>query len=214
MYSELIIYKVTNTLNGKIYIGATSKSIEERKKDHLQKALNGVGSNFQKAIAKYNPDKFIWEKIDTAQDLNELAEKEKFYIQLYKSNDTGYNSDAGGGFKKSVFQYNCNGDIVASYLSLKDVETQLHIDKRRISEACTHSTLCNGSFWSYKTNDTFKNPIDSKKRKVFQYDMNGNLLNFYESVSVASKRTGLSKTCISRCCRTERNDSGGFIWRY
>lgn len=209
-----IIYRAVNKVNDKVYIGATTKSLEERKKDHIQKALKGKGSTFQTAIAEYSVDNFTWDEIDTADNLNVLAEKEKKYIKLYDSNHTGYNSDEGGGFKKTVYQYNLEGKLIGTFSSLKDIETTLHIDKRRISNACTHSALYDGSFWSYKENDTFQLPIDQKKRKVLQFDLENNFIKSYSSVTEASKLTGISKTCISRCCRGERENSKGFIWKY
>ncbi|WP_416382011.1 hypothetical protein [Maribacter sp. BPC-D8] len=36
----------------------------------------------------------------------------------------------------------------------------------------------------------------------------------YLSIVEASKITGISKTCISRCCRGERKQSGGYLWKY
>lgn len=72
-----LVYKVTNQVTGEAYIGATTKSIEERKTDHMLKASKGTGSCFQEAIATYRPEDFSWEQIDTANSVNELAEKEK-----------------------------------------------------------------------------------------------------------------------------------------
>ena len=43
------IYKVTNTITNEVYIGATTKSLEKRKSDHIQKASEGLGSCFQQA---------------------------------------------------------------------------------------------------------------------------------------------------------------------
>ncbi|WP_394345717.1 hypothetical protein [Gelidibacter gilvus] len=36
----------------------------------------------------------------------------------------------------------------------------------------------------------------------------------YESVAEASRQTGISKSCISKVCRGERKQSGGYIWKY
>jgi hypothetical protein len=209
-----LVYKVTNQVTGEAYIGATTKSIEERKADHIQKANKGTGSYFQEAMATYRPEDFVWEQIDTANSVNELAEKEKQYILKYNSKEQGYNSDSGGGFKKIVYQFNEDGVLIASYDGLKEVETTLNYDKRRISTACTNATLWKGSFWSYSQDSTFNNVADSRKKRVFQYNYNGELVAEFVSVAEASRITGLSKTCISRCCRGEREQSGGFIWKY
>ena len=209
-----IIYKVVNTITDEVYIGATTKSIEERKADHLQKSRRKVGSYFQEAIGTYGPDAFSWQQIDTANSTNELAEKEKQYILKYNSKEQGYNSDAGGGFKKIVYQFNEDGILINSFSSLKEIETTLNYDKRRVSNACTTATLWKGSYWSYSLNKTFIPAIDSRKKKVFQYSLNGEILARYNSVAEASRETGISKTCISRCCRGERRSSSGFLWKY
>jgi group I intron endonuclease len=209
-----LVYKATNLETGEAYIGTTTKSIEERKADHIQKANKGTGRCFQEAIVTYGPDSFSWEQIDTANSLNELAEKEKQYIINYNSKEEGYNKDSGGGFKKTVYQYNQDGALIASYNSLKEVGLTLNHDKRRVSNACTTATPWQGSYWSYSQSNSFKIITDGRKKKVFQYNYNGELVAEFISVAEASSSTGLSKSCISRCCRGERQSSGGYIWKY
>lgn len=209
-----IVYKVTNQETGKSYIGVTTRSIEERKADHIQKANKGIGGYFQEAIATNGADAFKWEQIDTAASSNELAEKEKKYILQYNSQENGYNSDSGGGFKKTVYQFDLDGNLVASFDGLKEIELTLGYDKKRISNASITATVWRGSYWSYSQNSTFKPSIDSRKKKVFQYSLNGEILARYNSVAEASLETGISKTCISRCCRGERKSSSGFLWKY
>jgi predicted GIY-YIG superfamily endonuclease len=53
-----LVYKVTNSINDKIYIGITTKTIEERQKDHLKKSRKGKSYAFQDAIASYGIDVF------------------------------------------------------------------------------------------------------------------------------------------------------------
>lgn len=105
MKNESIVYKVCNKENGNVYIGATVKSLEERKADHIQKSKSDNGSYFQEAIGTYGPGAFSWEQIDTADNINELAKKEKEYIMVYNSLNEGYNMDCGGGVMKSIFKY-------------------------------------------------------------------------------------------------------------
>jgi predicted GIY-YIG superfamily endonuclease len=54
-----LVYKVTNAIDSKTYIGVTTKTIEERKKDHLKKSKKGKSYPFQIAIATYGIDAFI-----------------------------------------------------------------------------------------------------------------------------------------------------------
>lgn len=209
-----LVYKVTNQETGEAYIGATTKSIKERKADHTQKANKGTGGCFQEAMATYRPEDFLWEQIDTADSVNELAEKEKQYILQYNSKEKGYNSDSGGGFKKIVYQFNEDGDLIASYNSLTEIELALHYNKRRISNACKNAVMWKKCFWSYTPESKFGIFADGRRRKVFQYNYNGELIAEFISVAEASRISGISKTCISRCCRGERKNSGGYIWMY
>jgi hypothetical protein len=205
-----IVYKVTNVKTKEVYIGITTKSIEDRKKDHIQKANKG-GGYFQEAIGTYSPNSFIWEQIDTANSLDELAEKEKQYIIKYDTINNGYNSDCGGGFMKTVYQYDVKGNLISTYRSLNDIKIS---NKRRISNACLNGNIHNGFYWSYAQHTTFIPKKDLRLKKVGQYDLLNNLVKEYKSVAEASNKTGISKTCISRCCRGERENSGGFIWKY
>jgi group I intron endonuclease len=215
--NNYIIYKAENTFTGESYIGATTKSIEERKADHLRKSNNGLGSYFQEAIGTYGSDAFNWEQIDTASNINELAEKEAEYILKFNSFKAGYNQNKGaGGFKKIVYQYSIEtGEFLNSYDDLTCAGNAVNATKKSVGNVCLHiDKTCKGYYWSYSsTDESYSNP-DLRKKEVMQYSLEGNLLTQYISVAEASKISGLSKTCISRCCRGERENSGGFIWKY
>ena len=210
-----IIYKSQNTFTGETYIGATTKSLEERKADHLQKANKKVGSYFQEAIGTYGPDAFSWEQIDTASSNDELASKEIQYISEYSALENGFNSDKGGGIKKTVYKYNLDGSFNATFENLTLASETIGVRKQDICRACwnVNHTL-GGYLWSYEFKEKFIPESDNRKKEVVQYNLNGNLLAQYSSVAEASRKSGLSKTCIARCCRGERKQSGGFFWKY
>lgn len=94
------IYKITNKINGKVYIGQ-SINIAKRWKAHRTRPFNPNSTQYNsfiyKAIRKYGLDNFTFEVIEEClkKDLNE---REKFYIQQYDSMnpDKGYNLTAGG----------------------------------------------------------------------------------------------------------------------
>ena len=209
-----IIYKAQNTITGECYIGATTKSIDERKQDHLQKAGTGSSLKFHNAISTTGADNFKWEQIDTASNPNELAERETKYIYDFKAQEEGYNGDCGGGFQKLVYQYNENGILIETYASLTEIKETLGIDKQRISSACLNSTMYDGSFWSYRKLEKIIPKTDFRLKAVNQYSLNQEFIATFKSASEASRRTGISKTCITRCCRGERKSSGGYIWKY
>jgi group I intron endonuclease len=99
----VIIYKATNTKNGKVYIGQTIQSLNQRKIDHQRKAeLYGSTSYFHAAIRKYGFSAFSWEIIDRAESDTELNQKEKLWISELNSNQKthGYNLTTGGDSAK------------------------------------------------------------------------------------------------------------------
>jgi group I intron endonuclease len=214
-YNSGTIYKVINTETNQVYIGSTTKSIAERKNDHLQKSNKGTGYKFHNAINTYGPDSFRWEQIDTASNIDELASKEIKYISEYDSLENGYNSDKGGGFKKTVYQYNLDGTPINSFEDLTSAAVSIDATKKSISNACwnVNHTL-GGYLWSYEFKEKFIPDPDNRKKQVIQHSLNGNVLAHYISASEASRKTGISKTCITRCCRGERENSGGFLWKY
>jgi group I intron endonuclease len=92
----MIIYKVLNIINDKVYIGKTIKTLDERKKNHLKKIKNGLKTHFYDAIRKYGEDSFIWSELISCNDINILNEMEIMFIKKYNSFENGYNMTLGG----------------------------------------------------------------------------------------------------------------------
>ena len=93
------IYKTTNSLNNKIYVGQ-KKSIV-----FLSEAYLGSGVALNKAINKYGKENFVVELIDTAESKDELDEKEIYWISKLDSRNPriGYNIASGGAFGDSGY---------------------------------------------------------------------------------------------------------------
>lgn len=94
----MIIYKITNKINGFIYIGKTSKSLNKRWKEHVYKATKKQENYiFYNAIRKYGACNFTLEIIDFACSNKELSRKEIYWIKFYNSKTpNGYNMTDGG----------------------------------------------------------------------------------------------------------------------
>ena len=90
------VYKITNKINGKVYIGQTIRPVEYRFNRHMNDALNNIlDTHFARAIRKYGKDSFIIEEIDNAQTQDELNQKEQYWIRYYNSVEEGYNETDG-----------------------------------------------------------------------------------------------------------------------
>lgn len=93
------IYKITNLINGKSYIGQ-SINIQKRFIQHRSKAFNPNDKSYEyplyRAIRKYGIDNFSFEILEEC-DVSELNNKEIYYISKYQTHgENGYNLDDGG----------------------------------------------------------------------------------------------------------------------
>lgn len=92
----MVIYKITNVINNKVYIGQTTKCPKIRFKCHCKNKR--YKSIIKKAIDKYGKDNFKLEVIDKADNIDGLNELERYYIWKYQSANKkyGYNIEFGG----------------------------------------------------------------------------------------------------------------------
>ena len=61
---------------------------------------------------------------------------------------------------------------------------------------------------------SFQNYNNAHKKQVCQFDEDGNFINTYESISAASKATGISTWQISSVCSGRRKHTHGYIFKY
>ena len=110
----MIIYKITNLQNNKIYIGQTIRSVDARWREHLKSAQLGTDLHLYEAIRLYGKDNFIIEVIDNATSQEELDNKEKYWIHYFNTlnPEKGYNNIEGGNsnpmFNKTIAQKHNN----------------------------------------------------------------------------------------------------------
>lgn len=128
------IYKITNNVNGKVYIGQTRQEVKERFYRHCSR----VGSTFElnmaihKAIRKYGKQNFTLEVIEETENLDE---RERYWIEFYDSYKTGYNSTLGGqnGFKP--FKEEHAKEVIEGYKkgkSLREIGKLFNLDKQTV----------------------------------------------------------------------------------
>ena len=99
----MIIYKSTNKITGKIYIGQTTHTLDKRIKGHIKESKIESNRPFMLSINKYGEDNFEFETIDSANNLDELNNKEIYWINFYNSvSPNGYNVTGGGQGKKMI----------------------------------------------------------------------------------------------------------------
>ena len=192
----MIIYKITNKINGKIYIGQTIQALNARMRQHLSPPKSHTISAIDAALKKYSINSFTIEIIDAAESIEELNEKEIYWISYYNSlAPNGYNLTEGGknakheqstrdkisaanagrfsGSKspraKAVTQYSLDGKFIAQYGSTREAERETGIKSTAIAAVCRGKHyIANGFRWAYEGNELPQ--LSSKSAHLIEYN--------------------------------------------
>ena len=199
-----VIYKITNTINNKVYIGQTTRSFNIRYHNNIKKYTNVY---LKRSIDKYGIDNFlIEEEFDTAYSKEELNEKEKKYIELFNSNDYnyGYNLKSGGdNIGKIKGKY--KADILLRqgvpifcentceiFLSIKDASDKYNIGTHSIANQCKGK--------SYKK-EMFYNKYLNEYMEFQYYDVGIHLRKGAKKIPVICVTTGQKFYSIAEASR-------------
>lgn len=149
-----IIYKATNIINGKSYIGQTSRSFKIRKQHHLHRGKIGGGYCFHSAIRKHGSESFSWEILCECNTKEKLDKKELYYIKKYNTQSPyGYNLTNGG---EGTLGY------------IPSIETRKKMSdsaKKRIGESATHYGMKHSEESKQKMRDSLKGRVPWNKGK-------------------------------------------------
>ena len=232
MELKYIFYITVNSINGKFYFGV------HRTNPQVFDGYIGCGIArqsqatldiaFHRAVKKYGYDNFKRTTIKVFDTKEEAYEFEKLIVTptLLKSKQC-YNTTIGGIGggneiqKKTVYQFDLNGNFIRSYKSARDAAIAVSPDNQdtiraSIKNCClgTSYSSC-GFFWSYYKEfikkEDYQNNINRRKNKIAQYTLSGKFLRYYDNITEARNATGLRNLYSS--IRGECS-IGGFQWRY
>ena len=125
------IYKITNNINDKIYIGQTNYTLSERLHQHYldSKKQHRKNRPLYQAINKYGIENF---SIELIEETNNPLEREIYWIEYYGSFKNGYNATMGGNGKRYL-DYDL---IISTYNQLQNINKVakiLNVDQGSIS---------------------------------------------------------------------------------
>ena len=191
------IYKGTNKINGKSYIGQTIKSIEERWRQHCYYEKHDECPKLNRAIAKYGIENFELSLVEECQ-IEELNEKEIFWISQYDSFHNGYNSTFGGdvGYR---FDYD---EICKEYSTDKNIA---NICKKF---NCSYGTVIT----ALNTNSVQKEPWEKSVQMIDPKTLE--VKKTFSSLTEAAKYFDGAVSTIKLASSGERDSAFGYFWRY
>ena len=234
------VYMHINKTNNKVYIGITSKSVEERW------GRNGYhykrNRHFWGAIQKYGWDNFEHKILYEGISKSEACQKEIELIAIYDSTNpqNGYNISAGGEFgyygvhhseetrkkqsKARKGKY-CGENNPMYGVSPKDRmnEETYNNWKQQIQDRMS-SAENKEKIKHAKIRKKYSDEVNKKKglsgasnpssRSVYQFDKNGNFIRSWSYMTLASNALNISLSCIVACCQGRQKTAGGYMWEY
>ena len=219
----MCIYKTTNLLNSKIYIG---KRVYRKKDDDW---YLGSGIWLNRAIKKYGRYNFKKEIIEWCTTNDELCKKEIYWIKHFDSINPkiGYNLSAGGeGGNVGKQAYITIGNKLRGIKRPKEFgkkvskglkgksKSKEHVEKVRqallgrtrpieVIEKMANSI-------QNKYNSGWESPVQIE---VYQYNkITGNYMQCYKSATEAGKVLNIDRKAITNNCLGKSKSSGGYIW--
>lgn len=210
---EKYIYKITNKINGKSYIGQTT-DYQRRFREHRNKGYGEEPNKpLYKAFDKYGIDNFDFEVIE---DLTEnYNEKEKYWIQYYNTLlPNGYNIEPGGEEpplnigENSPYAEHTAQQIKEIKELLKNTDTSFE----ELSQKYNYSVssilkINNGKIW-FNQNDIYPLRVDKRNKKYYSERallIIDDLLNTKLTQKEISKKYGVSRSCITMINIGENN---------
>lgn len=200
------IYKITNDVNGKVYIGKTLNTVEARWKEHCYDKDRRKVENrpLYQAMNKYGLQHFSIETVEECK--TNLEEREVYWIKYYNSyigwpNSNGYNATLGGDGKPYI-----NYDMIRELANTE--KTQVEI---AAIVGCNVDTVAKVCLQNNQENYNYNKRISIA---VYQKDKDGNIIAEYPTIKSAAEATLTSPSHIGQCCAGKRKTCGGYYWEY
>lgn len=221
------IYCIENTVSNKKYIGQ-SVNIEDRWRRHITELRNGKhhNSHLQNTWNKYGENSFKFYILEYC-DIDELDEKERYYIKLYNTmdRDYGYNLQSGGQAtnhhsdesKKKISESNKKAYQNEELRKLRSKDALRQWSNPEIKEKIIG--VNNSMYGKHHSKESREKMSDAKKGKpspkrilipVLCIELNKE----YECAAAAAKEFNVQSGSILGVCRGERNTCGGYHWKF
>ena len=213
MSKNITIYKITNLINQKSYIGRTI-DFESRMYRHKTRAFNNNSKEYNYplylAIRKYGLDKFQFQKLLICS-LDFAQYYENSLIIYYKSNHKNYGYNILDG-NENIVSHN---DIVRAKISKKLKEHYKKIPSKKIGSKLSKETKdkisksrkgkCSKQL---KIQLLKQNSI--KAKKVVITSITNEIVGHYSSLNEAARTLDLDESCLSKVCQNKRFQHNGY----
>lgn len=195
------IYKIENTINGKVYFGS-SNNINKRKKQHFSSLKNGSHCNthLQRSFNIYGEDNFIFEAVEFCEEKN-LLNIEQMYLDIYfDGSNRCYNENPIANkppSRKGIQPWNKGKNNIYSE------ETLRKMSMAKKGRCCSEEQ-------KQKLREKSKYMIFQTSKKVLCVEIN----TVFKSINEASRQMNIERRNISKCLNKQRKTAGGYHWSF
>lgn len=226
------IYSIQNILNNKRYIGSTN-NFYNRFHEHKHELLNNKhrSSHLQRAFNKYGQNAFQFQILEVCEPIRDtLLCIEQKYLDLkpeYNVNKFATGADIGFNKKKSDKYHNIEVQgidpvtrkVVIIFPTI--IHANAFYKKAKYNPGILQSINTFGRhtymnlIWKFSYQDIklFQNACLKKRKRIAKYDLNGNLIDVFQSVCEAQNSVNQHKN-FARDLKKNNYKWKGFLWKY
>lgn len=204
------IYKITNDINNKVYIGKTERSIEKRFREHCSDAFRERNEKrpLYSAMRKYGVEHF---RVEQLEETNNPEEREIYWIEQYDSYSKGYNATLGGD-GKHYLDYDKIIEEYSKYHNQKLVAEKLNIDVHTVHKVL----ISNHIDIIIPSNENCKKVQMSSRSDgtVKTFSSCGEAARFLIQQEITSAKVGTVTSKITDCCNGRRKSAYDCLWEF
>lgn len=171
------IYKITNLINNKCYIGKTDiHTIQERFKEHIKDSKRYTDRPLYRAFNKYGIENFTIEEIEKC-DIKDSCNREKYWIEYYGSFKNGYNATIGGDGKAYIDREL----VIKTYNEVQNCQKTAEICNVHVSSV--YNILKSNNILIKSAQEIAK----ENGKTIAMLDMNLNIIKIFSSLADAAR---------------------------
>lgn len=170
----MIVYKITNKVTGKVYIGKTVQTLEKRIKGHKWYSGQGSNTKLYNSVNKHGWKNFQAEIVEQVESEELLIEREKYWINKLNSIEEGLNTVEGGegGDRSEFIDYKNRKDIYTD--ELREKRRQQLLNNNPNNMPGVREKISKSKMGHKKSKQWVQKIVDSKKKSGFTWQGENN----------------------------------------